>query len=132
MDMNLRRIGWPEYGVYVETPATPFGAAGFFVRSSPAHRSDTNQGRDSGGVKCGRIRHDIDFSNEVVRMRIPARCFDKPRWVKVTLANTLTTRGSAADTSVSLAGFRYWEFFTWPETLPRRLYRAATPAREWN
>lgn len=33
--VDLRRIGWQEYSVCVETPATPFSAAGFFVRSAP-------------------------------------------------------------------------------------------------
>ena len=40
-------------------------------------------GDATGEVECNGLRHRIDYAANTVRISVPRRCLDRPRWVRV-------------------------------------------------
>jgi hypothetical protein len=88
---NLRRVGVQFYNVQIGTPRNVYFAQ---VRSAPGARRGTHSFDFGEGTGCRRMTHRIDYADNVVTMRIPRRCLERPRWVRVGLENSLLIEGS--------------------------------------
>jgi hypothetical protein len=94
--VDLRRIGTQHYVVQIGTPRSVYFAQ---VVSSPGARRGTQRFDGNRPSGCRGMTHSIRYGGNVVSMRIPRRCLDQPRWVRVGLENTLTlNRGKRAIT----------------------------------
>ncbi len=85
--VDLRRIGRQHYVVQIGTPSSVYFAQ---VVSSPGARRGTQRFDSNRPSACRGMTHSIRYGDNVVSMRIPRRCLDQPRWVRVGLENTLT------------------------------------------
>jgi hypothetical protein len=85
--VDLRRVGTQRYVVQIGTPSNVYFAQ---VASSPGARRGTHRFDTSQTSGCRGMTHRIRYGRNVVSMRIPRRCLERPPWVRVGLENTLT------------------------------------------
>jgi len=44
-------------------------------------------------IGCRGLTHEIDYADNVISLRTPRRCLDKPRWVKARIMNMVVVEG---------------------------------------
>jgi hypothetical protein len=88
---NLRRIGTQRYWTGIATRRGDFFIEVASRPGSRAGRHTLYDGVAGSKLSCGRLSHDIDYAADVVRVRVPRSCLDRPRWVRVNIGNLLVT-----------------------------------------
>ena len=86
--VDLKRVHSQQVAAFITTPRRlMFAAAGATPgrRAGRHHLIDYNRGK----VRCPGIRHRFDYDADLVSMRIPRTCLGRPRWVKVSVMNSL-------------------------------------------
>ena len=89
--VDLRRVGRQEFaaGIWTSPDTRPYLAG---VISKPGNRRGFHFFAQGGGSgSCPGVTHRIDYSRNVVQMRIPRSCLGRPAWVTVQLDNSLET-----------------------------------------
>jgi hypothetical protein len=93
--VDLRRVGTQRYVVQIGTPRNAYFAQ---VVSSPGARRGTHRFDSNRSSGCRGMTHSIRYVRNVVSLRIPRRCLERPRWVRVGLENTLTLNRGGHET----------------------------------
>ena len=93
--VDLRRVGTQRYVVQIGTPRNAYFAQ---VVSSPGARRGTHRFDSNRSSGCPGMTHSIRYVRNVVSLRIPRRCLERPRWVRVGLENTLTLNRGGHET----------------------------------
>ena len=107
------------YGLQIGTPSNAHFAQ---VTSAPGARRGTHDFEGGNGTRCRRMTHRINYATNVVSIRIPRRCLERPRWVRVGLDNALLIEGSnGEDQNVYMDNPHNHESFS--DEVTRRLYR---------
>jgi hypothetical protein len=115
--VDLRRVGTQRYGVQIGTPSNVYFAQ---VVSAPGARRGTHRFDSSQTSGCRGMTHRIRYVRNVVSMRIPRRCLERPRWVRVGLENTLTRNHGEHETIYRDNPHNHGAF---SDEVTRRLYR---------
>jgi hypothetical protein len=88
---DLRRIGVQKYWTGIATRRGDYFVEVVSRPGSRAGRHTLYDGPAGSKLACGRLSHDIDYAEDVVRVRVPRSCLDRPRWVRVNIGNLLVT-----------------------------------------
>lgn len=86
---NLRRIGVQTYDAGIQTRDGAFYTE---VTSRPGKRAGRHALYDEPGgerIGCAGFTHRIDYANDMITMRVPRSCLDRPRWVRANIGNRL-------------------------------------------
>lgn len=78
---NIKPVGRQLYWVHIRTPRYQYDAV---LSSKPGtrHGSRYFQG-DDGRRSCRGFTRRIDYVRDLVTMRIPRRCLQEPRWIRL-------------------------------------------------
>lgn len=88
---DLRRIGTQRYWTGIVTRRGDFFLEVTSRNGSRAGRHTLYDGVAGDKRACRRLSHDIDYAADVVRVRVPRSCLDRPKWVRVNIGNLLVT-----------------------------------------
>jgi hypothetical protein len=89
--VDLKPVNRQAVVAFITTPRRLlFGIA----TTAPGRRAGRHQLVDyeRGNVRCPGMTHRFDYDADRVSMRIPRNCLNRPRWVKVTVMNSLYKR----------------------------------------
>lgn len=88
---DLRRIGTQRYFTGMATRRGDFFVEVASRPGSRAGRHTLYDGVAGDRLACKQMSHDIDYANDVVRLRVPRSCLDRPRWVRANVGNIFVT-----------------------------------------
>ena len=115
--VDLRKVRRQHYVVQIGTPRSVYFAQ---VVSAPGARRGTHRFDSNRSSGCRGMTHSIRYGRSVVSLRIPRRCLDQPRWVRVGLENTLTLHRGRRATTYRDNPHNHGAF---SDEVTRRLYR---------
>jgi hypothetical protein len=92
---DLKRVGYGSYWFNLKTPRHYYQAGVF---TEPGKR----QGRlyfqgDDGSRSCEGFTRRVDYDKDVVTMRIPRSCLQRPRWIRIGLLHQLALDSPEVD-----------------------------------
>lgn len=116
--VDLRRVGTQHYWVQIGTPRNGYFAQ---VVSAPGARQGTHRFDSHRVSGCRGMTHRIRYVRDVVSLSIPRHCLERPRWVRVGLANTLTRTSGRHETVYRDNPHNHGAF---SDEVTRRLHRA--------
>jgi hypothetical protein len=86
--VNLRRVG-DEHAFRADIQTDQHTRVAM-INSGIGHRAGHMQLFDeSGAIECRGMRHDIDYENDRVSIRLPRGCLGRPQWLRVSIFNLM-------------------------------------------
>lgn len=88
--VDLRRVGpFQDHAMRVRTPTRFFAVWVLARKGNWAGRHDLFDLETGERVRCPGLSHDIDYEADRVTVAVPRTCIGTPRWVRLSLQNSL-------------------------------------------